>query len=133
MRSAMHMYLEVNRLLYVISDILNIFMHVFLATTCMYSTVDNVCCGGPLGKFVIEGALILECSLFLLGSFHMLHGVHVSSYMQYYSCCCLPNHVTVVVLVCVILVCGRDHSLCQVIGAATCIYMYTDCILASAL
>ena len=50
--------------------------------------------------------------------------------------CCLPNHVTVVVLVCVILVCGRDHSLCQFIGqagATTCMYMYTDCILASAL
>ena len=46
MRSAMHMYLEVNRLLCVISDILNIFMHVFLATVC--GTVDNIYCGGPL-------------------------------------------------------------------------------------
>ena len=59
MRSALHMYLEVNRLLYLISDILNIFMHVFLAT--MYGTVDNIYmyCGGPLGEFVIEGALVL--------------------------------------------------------------------------
>lgn len=56
-------------------------MHVFLVT--MYGTVDNIYCGGPLGEFAIEGALVLECSLFLIGSFHKLQGVLVSSYIQY--------------------------------------------------